>query len=126
VAPRSKRDGFAFEASWRKPVLASVGLVALVVLLWRIRAARSQTAVPSYYGHALRALSRRGLVREPAVGARDFARASGKELPEHAAAAFSKLTESYLCERFGGRAPAAPEVDLRDLRQALRARIDHG
>ena len=43
--PRSKRDGFAFEAGWRKPVLASVGLVALV-LLWRIRAARSQTAVP--------------------------------------------------------------------------------
>jgi hypothetical protein len=30
------------------------------------------------------------------------------------------LTESYLTERFGGRAPANPEVDLRDLRQALR------
>ena len=120
VAPRSKRDGFAFEASWRKSVLASVGLVTLVVLLWRIRAARSQTAVPSYYGHALRTLSRRGLRRDPAASARDFARASSEELPEHAAAAFSRLTESYLCERFGGRQPADPAVDLRNLRQALR------
>jgi transglutaminase-like putative cysteine protease len=121
VAPRSKRDAFAFEAGWREPVLAAVGLATLVLLFWRIRTARSQTALPNYYGHALRALSRRGLTREPAVGARDFARASSEELPEHAAAAFSRLTESYLCERFGGRAPTAPEVDLRDLRQALRS-----
>jgi hypothetical protein len=30
------------------------------------------------------------------------------------------LTESYLNERFGGRPPADPAVDLRNLRQALR------
>jgi hypothetical protein len=30
------------------------------------------------------------------------------------------LTESYLTERFGGRPPANPEIDLRDLRHALR------
>jgi transglutaminase-like putative cysteine protease len=120
TAPRSKRRGFAFDASWREPVLASVGIVALLVLLWRIRTTRAQTAVPNYYGHALRALSRRGLIRKPAVGARDFARSSSEELPERAAAAFSRLTESYLRERFGGRAPANPEIDLRDLRRALR------
>jgi transglutaminase-like putative cysteine protease len=119
-APRSKRGAFAFQAGWRKPVLAAVGLLSLAFLLWRIRAGRTQTAVPIYYGHALRALSRRGLTREPAVGARDFARASSEELPEPAAAAFSKLTESYLSERFGGRPPADPAVDLRNLRQALR------
>jgi hypothetical protein len=118
--PRSKRGAFAFQAGWRKPMLAAVGLVSLAFLLWRIRAGRSQTAVPIYYGHALRALSRRGLTREPAVGARDFARTSSEELPEHAAAAFSRLTESYLNERFGGRPPADPAVDLRNLRQALR------
>jgi len=120
VAPRSKRGSFAFDASWRKRVLASAALIALAAVLWRIRATGSQTAVPNYYGQALRALSRRGLVREPAAGARDFARASSEEIPERAAAAFSRLTESYLTERFGGRAPANPEVDLRDLRQALR------
>jgi len=119
-APAKKRDAVAFGMGSRRPVLAAVGLVALVFLLWRIRAARSQTAVPNYYEQALRALSRRGLRRKPAVGARDFARASCEELPEPAAVAFSRLTESYLTERFGGRAPADPAVDLRDLRKALR------
>jgi len=118
--PAEKKESVKFEASWRKPVLAAVGLLALVLLLWHVRAARSQTAVPNYYDHALRALSRRGLVRTPTLGARDFARASSAELSEPAAAAFSRLTESYLAERFGGRAPADPATDLRDLRQALR------
>jgi transglutaminase-like putative cysteine protease len=117
---RSKRNAFAFDAGWRKPVLAATGLVALVILLWSVRSARSQTALPNYYARALRALSRRGLVREPAVGARDFARASRKVLPVQAATAFSRLTESYLCERFGDHAPTHPEIDLRELRQALR------
>jgi transglutaminase-like putative cysteine protease len=120
VAPRSKRDPFAFETGWRKPVLAAVGLIALASLLWRLRAARSQTAVPIYYERALRTLSRRGLLRDPAIGARDFARASRDELPERAATAFSRLTESYLCERFGGRQPDDPASDLRDLRRSLR------
>jgi len=118
--PAGKKDSLGFEASWRKPVLAAVGLLALVLLLWHVRAARSQTAVPNYYDRALRALSRRGLVRTPTLGARDFARASSTELPEPAAAAFSRLTESYLAERFGGRAPADPATDLHDLHQALR------
>jgi hypothetical protein len=122
-APAAKRDAFAIEAGWRKFALAAVGLVSLALLLWRMRAARSQTTLPNYYEQALRALSRRGLLRDPAVSARDFARASSEELPEHAAAAFLRLTESYLGERFGGRPPADPAVDLRDLRQALRGSV---
>ncbi len=118
--PAKKRDAFTFDAAWRKTLLAAVGLIGLVFLLWYKRAARSQTAVPNYYGQALRALSRRGLVREPALGARDFACASSEALPAGAAAAFSRLTESYLLERFGGRRPADPATDLRDLRRALR------
>jgi transglutaminase-like putative cysteine protease len=120
-APTGKKDSQGFEASWRKPVLAAVGLLALVLLFWHVRAARSPTAVPNYYDRALRALSRRGLIRTPTLGARDFARASSTKLSEPAAAAFSRLTESYLAERFGGRAPADPATDLHDLRQALRA-----
>jgi hypothetical protein len=85
-----------------------------------MRAVRSQTAVPNYYHRALRALSHRRLIREPAVSARDFARAASQSLPIQAATAFSRLTESYLAERFGGRAPADPAVDLRNLRLALR------
>jgi transglutaminase-like putative cysteine protease len=120
AAPRSKPRAFAFDADWREPVLACVGIAALVILLWRIRTARAQTAIPIYYSHALRALARRGLIREPAHGARDFARASSNALPAQASAAFSRLTESYLGERFGGRTPIDPATDLRDLRHALR------
>jgi transglutaminase-like putative cysteine protease len=119
-APRAKREAFAFNAGWRKPALAALGLAALGFLLWRMRAVRSQTAVPNYYHRALRALSHRRLIREPAVSARDFARAASQSLPIQAATAFSRLTESYLAERFGGRAPADPAVDLRNLRLALR------
>ena len=120
AAPRSKRGAFAFDAGWRKPILASAALIALVVLLWRIRAAGSQTALPNYYGQALRALSRRGLTREPAAGARVFARAAREEIPGRAAAAGSRVAEGVHTGPGGGRAPVNPEIDLRDLRQALR------
>ncbi len=111
---------FAFDAGWRGPVLATGGVVALALLLWRVRAVSSRSALPRYYARALRALARRGLVRQPAPGARDFARATREALPERAASAFASLTESYLGERFGNRSATDPESDLRALRRALR------
>ncbi len=119
-ALESKRDAFAFDARARKSVFAAAAAAALSVLLWRMRAAHSRGALPSYYADALRALSRRGLVRDPALAARDFARESTEALPAHAASAFSRLTEAYLCDRFGGHPPADPTRDLFALRQALR------
>jgi len=120
-APRSTRGGgISIAAGSRKAVLAALGLAACIALLWRIRAARAQRALPHYYDRALRALERRGLKRDPADAARDFAHASRDALPAPAAAAFARLTESYLRERFGGRPPAAATRDLRDLRRALR------
>jgi transglutaminase-like putative cysteine protease len=123
-APRARRStrggGISIAAGSRKAVLAALGLAACIALLWRIRAARAQRALPDYYDQALRALERRGLKRNPAAAARDFAQTSRDALPAPAAAAFARLTESYLRERFGGRPPAAAARDLRDLRRALR------
>lgn len=111
------------------PALAPLGagLVAAAALAWggrrwrrrRVRGAR----VPAAYGEALRLLERhRGLVRAPAVPAREFAREASRAVPPAAAAAFWSLTEAYLAERFGGHRPAAPRAALRTLRDTLRRR----
>jgi hypothetical protein len=97
---------------------------ALGWLWWRRRRTRRGGArVPAFYGEALRLLERhRGLVRAPAVPAREFARAASREVPPAAAAALWSLTEDYLAARFGGRRPAAPHAALRTLRDTLRRR----
>ncbi|HXV37660.1 MAG TPA: DUF3488 and transglutaminase-like domain-containing protein [Myxococcota bacterium] len=114
------RRSFSFDARARPALLAALGAVALLALAWRAFATRSRSAVPAYYASALRALARRGLVREPALSAREFARDSSARLPAPAAAAFARLTEAYLGERFGGRPPGDSASDLRELRRALR------
>jgi hypothetical protein len=118
---RSKADAIGFDAGWRKPVLAAVAVIALSLLLWRARTTRPIAEVPRYYDHALRALSRRGLTRAPSTGPREFARESSRTLPAPAAAAFSRLTENYLSERFGGRTPIDSSNDLHALRAGLRS-----
>jgi len=120
TAPTAPHGRTSIAAGSRQAVLAALGLVACIALLWRIRTARAPRALPDYYEQALRALARRGLRRDPADAARDFAHASRTALPALAAAAFARLTESYLRERFGGRPPAAAASDLHELRLALR------
>jgi transglutaminase-like putative cysteine protease len=97
---------------------------ALSFAWWRWRRPRLRGArLPAFYGEALRLLERhRGLVRAPAVPAREFARSASRQVPPAAAAAFWTLTEDYLATRFGGRRPAAPRAALRTLRDTLRRR----
>jgi hypothetical protein len=91
------------------------------VTRWRRRVVR-RGPLPAHYAEALRLLEdERGLVRESAVPARDFARVAARAMPPAAAAAFWTLTEAYLCERFGGRRSAPPRRALRALRDSLRA-----
>ena len=83
-----------------------------------------QPRVPHYYDQALRLLSRRGLVRAPATGVREFADSASQQLSEPAARAFSTLTECYLADRFGR--PTAHPADLQALRRALRPSRSRG
>jgi hypothetical protein len=76
--------------------------------------------VPRAYREALSVLARRGLVREPAATARAFSERVARERPGEAAQAFHALTEEYLAERFGARAPRAGAAELAALRRALR------
>jgi len=98
---------------------------AVTVWWWRRRSrSRNTPRVSAAYLAALRLLARRGLVRSPADTARSFARAVAKALSPAGAAAFAALTERYLAERFGGRAPEGlggrAGAYLRTLRDSLR------
>ena len=93
--------------------------VALVLVRSRKRVARD--GPPAAYTRALRLLARRGLVRAGATPARAFAAHVRERVPARAAAAFDALTETYLAERFGGRAPVDSRSWLRDLASALAA-----
>ncbi len=108
---------------WARPAIAIALITALAfgVLRWR-RGAGRRGPLPAHYAEALRLLEdERGLVRAPALPARDFARAAARAMPPAAAAAFWTLTEVYLRERFGGRRSPAPRRALRALRDSLRA-----
>ena len=125
TAPRAPRTGWRDLPwlQWARPAVATLLCAMLVAGLvrWRRRHAR-RGPLPVAYGEALRLLKdERGLVRDAAMPARDFARQAARAMPAAAAAAFWTLTEDYLRERFGGHRPAAPRRALRALRDSLRA-----
>ena len=100
------------------PWLALCAAAALLIS-WRRR--RQRSPLPRDYTLALRLLARRGLQRTREATARDFAGRVRVAQPEAVAGPFELLTEAYLAERFGGRAPQ-PEAHaaLEQLRGALR------
>ncbi len=106
-APRPAA-AFAWRAAlerrdWVIGLGVGAALVTVVVHLRRRTRGRANAAHPSY-ARALRLLARRGHVRSVGVTARSFAREVAVDLPAGASAAFTELTEAYLCERFGTRA----------------------
>jgi transglutaminase-like putative cysteine protease len=123
VEPEPERWAGVRFAGWWRPALAAGGAIAAlaIALQWR-RSRRRRGPLPAAYAEALALLAReRGLVREPATPARDFARHAARSVPPAAAAAFWTLTEDYLAERFGGRRAPAARRKLRTLRDSLRA-----
>jgi len=97
-------------------LLAGLGLVR------RRRRGRAAARLPAGYARALRLLARRGLVRAPATTAREFARTVRAQQPVMVAQAFDALTEDYLAERFGRRAPPAGARHLAVLERGLEPR----
>lgn len=124
VVPATKtgRPDLALERFGR-PALGAIAVAIVVGALWqRRRNALRRGPLPAAYADALRLLQReRGLVREPTVAAREFARTAGRSMPPAAAAAFWSLTEAYLAERFGGHRSPVARRTLRALRDSLRA-----
>ncbi len=125
ATPRAPQSGWRQLPwlQWARPVVAALLGAAVVAgfVRWRRRRAR-RGPLPVAYGEALRLLEvERGLVRDAAVPARDFARRAARDMPPAAAAAFWTLTEDYLRQRFGGHRPTAPRRALRALRDSLRA-----
>lgn len=117
---RIRSRGLGSDLPWREGALVALSVGAAgSALLALVRRRRRRDGPPRAYARALRRLAGRGLARDASTPARDFAAAVERELPTPAAAAFSRLTELYLAERFGGRGPQAAESALRDFERAL-------
>jgi transglutaminase-like putative cysteine protease len=122
-ALEDETDPFAMELPTAPLVgIALTGLLAGALLAdLRRRRLRRPERLPAAYARALRLLARRGHVRGASQTARDFSAGVATRLPRAGAAAFGRLTEAYLAERFGGRGAADAGDALRALRDSLRA-----
>jgi hypothetical protein len=121
-APAPSREG----ADLPLRALGWAALAAAVAggLAFASRAGRARRAspVPRYYRDALRLVARRGSRRGAAATARAHAAALAPALGPTAGEAFTRVTELYLAERFGGRAaPVEAAAALQALRDSLRA-----
>jgi hypothetical protein len=73
--------------------------------------------VLALYSGLHRRLRRRGLIRNPAEGPRDFALRASAELPA-SADTIGRVTDGYVRLRYGGR--RLPPDEVKRLREALR------
>ena len=111
--------GFS-DAPWREGAIVALCLLGAGATLWWARPRVRARGLPAAYADALHLLGQRGLHRNDAVTARDFAESVRGALPS-AAPAFDALTEAYLRERFGGRTNPSSTRQLTELRERLRA-----
>jgi transglutaminase-like putative cysteine protease len=107
---------------WREVLVLAGGIAAVLGLARSWARRRREPWLPPDYAAALRLLARRGLARAPQQTARDFAAHVATAHPGAAAGAFSRITERYLAQRFGGRRRTDAGNELRRLREALRGR----
>ncbi|MCP5043511.1 MAG: DUF3488 domain-containing transglutaminase family protein [bacterium] len=105
-------------------ILALGLLAALATALVRIRRPRrTRSEVPRTYARALALLRRRGLPRERATTARDYARQVETRVPQANARAFHAITDAYLAQRFGRAAPSRQTQSWKALRRGLPRRL---
>jgi len=97
-----------------------VSVLAVCVVLWRRRRDSVLSTLPPSYRRALRLLARRGFNRPESVSARDFASNIRDQIPETGGTAFDEITDHYLAERFGQRAPIDLGTQLAALEDAIQ------
>jgi len=112
-----------------------IGVPLLILLLWILRRRRRHAHLkrlvvvpgghlpPGPYGQALLALARKGIRRPPSWTPREFARLTGRRLPQ-VREPLEALTHLFEAERYGGMyasaRPAAGLQSLAALRKALK------
>ncbi len=92
---------------------AAVGLAGVLLK----RSGRPTDPVITLYARLQRRLRRRGLMRDPSEGPRDFALRASAELPA-SADTIGRVTDGYVRLRYGGR--RMPPDEIKRLREALR------
>ena len=120
--PETDRSADRSPKEWIIEPIAPAALLALLgALLYFARrgVGRASPAIPIAYHRALRLLSRRGWTRDATTSARDFSSLLARELPPDAAAAFTRITDRYLAERFGQIEPGDLGAELATLEHAI-------
>jgi transglutaminase-like putative cysteine protease len=108
------------DADWRKLTAAMasfLGAFTLVLLAWSLRRLARPDRVQRAWQAFSRKLARRGVVRAPQEGPRDFAQRAARRLPA-ADAAIREIGELYLSERYG-RSPG--RHGIAELERRVRA-----
>ena len=91
----------------------------LGVVAWRRPRGGQNEAIPATYLRAQKILGKAGWERDATVSARAFLARLSPALPTDGIQAFKTITEHYLAERFGARAPVDLQVELEALQNAV-------
>jgi hypothetical protein len=108
------------DADWRKLTAAMasfLGAFTLLLLAWSLRRLARPDRVQRAWDAFARKLAKRGVVRSPHEGPRDFAERAARGLPA-AQAAIRAIGELYLSARYG-RAPG--REGIAELERRVRA-----
>jgi protein-glutamine gamma-glutamyltransferase len=118
---RSLSGGLGSALRWRPGAvdLAVLAVLASALAVAGVLLRRSGPADPvmALYAGLHRRLRRRGLIREPAEGPRDFALRASAALPG-SADTIGRVTDGYVRVRYAGR--RLPPDEIKRLREALR------
>jgi transglutaminase-like putative cysteine protease len=110
------------DADWRKLTAAmasSLGVFTLLLLAWSLRRLARPDRVQRAWHAFTRQLAKRGLVRSPHEGPRDFAERAARHLPA-AEPAIRAIGELYLSERYGRSRGRDAVAELERRVRALR------
>ena len=91
----------------------------LAVAAWRRPRGGQNEAIPATYLRAQKILAKAGWERDATVSARAFLARLSPTLPTDGIQAFKTITEHYLAERFGARAPVDLQAELEALQNAV-------
>ena len=103
------------------PILSFAIFAGLLLAIgtWRRPRGGHNETIPATYLRAQKILAKAGWERDATVSARAFLAGLSPALPVDGIQAFKTITEHYLAERFGERAPADLHAELEALQNAV-------